>query len=336
MSKTLSASWLLMLAHMRASLRSKRFLICLLVAMAPPLIALAAGARNDAENIATALSFFLILQVVAPIIGLVLGSAVITEEIEDRTISFVFTRPVPRASLFLGRYAATVLLVMLTLIPCSVALVLATTTAREGDQTARIERVLEVQKRSLGDTIKYKEKRNLQGRRTANWRNEDGRWRRKDISGVGVGEVLDLGENEDGKLQRVVGKGYLPINRELPAGFLLRLIFSACLSGAFYGLVTAGIGTLLKRPMIYGLGYAFAMEMVLANIPGSAQSFSVQYYLRGILMGDHREIFEKLDVIKGIEFLTPMASAMQLGGLMFAGILLASWIVSRRQYVLTS
>lgn len=325
-----------MLAHMRSSLRSKRFMICMLVALAPPLIGLAAGSRNDAIDVAAALSFFLVLQVVAPIIGLVLGSAVITEEIEDRTISFVFTRPVPRAALFLGRYAATVLLVLITLVPSCVGLVYAASTERDGDATARIERVIEVERKSLGDTVKYKKFRNLRGHDSARWRNEDGRRQRKDTSAVGVGDVLDLGRNDEGKLLRVVGKGYLPINRELPDGFLLRLIIAACLSGAVYSLVTAGIGTLLKRPMIYGLGYAFAMEMVLANIPGSSQSFSVQYYLRGILIGDAGKPFDGLDVFNGTEFLTPMASGMQLGGVMFVGILLASWIVSRRQYVLTS
>lgn len=336
MSKIISASWLLMLAHLRASLRSKRFMVCLSVAFAPPLIGLAAGSRNDAMDVAAALSFFLVLQIVAPIIGLVLGSAVITEEIEDRTISFVFTRPVPRASLFLGRYAATVLLVLMTLVPSCVGLVYAASTAREGDATARIERVLEVQRKSLGDTIKFKQRRNLGGRERVRWRGQEGRWQGRNVGGVGVGEVLDLGENDEGKLVRVVGKRFLPIDRKLPDGFLLRLMFAACLSGAMYSLVTAGIGTLLKRPMILGLGYAFAMEMVLANIPGSLQAFSVQYYLRGILIGADPKPFEGLDVIQITEFLTPLASTMRLGGFMLVGILLASWIVSRRQYVLTS
>jgi len=40
---------------------------------------------------------------------------VIAEEIEDRTITFLFTRPIPRASILVGRYLAALVLVVIVL-----------------------------------------------------------------------------------------------------------------------------------------------------------------------------------------------------------------------------
>ncbi|MGH7163785.1 MAG: ABC transporter permease [Planctomycetota bacterium] len=44
-----------------------------------------------------------VLQIVVPFIGLLLGAAVLGDEIEGRTITYLFTRPLPRPVFFLGR-----------------------------------------------------------------------------------------------------------------------------------------------------------------------------------------------------------------------------------------
>ena len=59
--------------------------------------------RITAEGIATNLSWFLFLQVVVPLVSLLAGQAVISREVEDRTITYLFSRPIPRPAMFLGR-----------------------------------------------------------------------------------------------------------------------------------------------------------------------------------------------------------------------------------------
>ena len=84
---------------------------CLLLAAAPVGIAYFPSSHGqDAFKIVALLGMMFTLMVIGPLIGLLAGSAVVTEEIENRTITYVFTRPVHRASLFLGRWMATLVL----------------------------------------------------------------------------------------------------------------------------------------------------------------------------------------------------------------------------------
>jgi ABC-type transport system involved in multi-copper enzyme maturation permease subunit len=39
----------------------------------------------------------LLVQGTVPLLALILGASVVAEEIEDRTLTYLFTRPVPRA-----------------------------------------------------------------------------------------------------------------------------------------------------------------------------------------------------------------------------------------------
>ena len=48
--------------------------------------------------------------------------------------------------------------------------------------------------------------------------------------------------------------------------------------------ILAVIGILFKRGLVVALGYAFAIEVMLANFPGSASKLTVQSYLRAILL----------------------------------------------------
>jgi ABC-type transport system involved in multi-copper enzyme maturation permease subunit len=99
--------------HLRRSLTSRRTMLSLALALLPGAIAwtLAHFAhRVSAGDIATHLGWLLILQVLLPILALIGGTAVVTEEVEDRTITFLFSRPIVRASLLLGRWLAALVL----------------------------------------------------------------------------------------------------------------------------------------------------------------------------------------------------------------------------------
>lgn len=328
----LSATALLLTSHLRTSLRTKRFWICVVLAAAPPLIALVAAEDAGATAIAMPLSMLFVLQIVVPVIGLLLGSAVVTEEVENRTLTYVFTRPVPRAALLLGRYGATVVLVTILMVPSCLGLVAAVTAPHSGDATAR--RVISIEKEQRPG--RWKNVDTLEGRRYYRWIDQDGDWEREYLGRMPEGEVRMIGQNSDGQPLRAVFTRFQPISRELPDGFVVRLCWAAILAGALYSLLTSGIGTMLKRPIIYGLGYAFAMDAVLANIPGSAQSLSMQFYLRGILVGDSVDTLRRFGPIRDTVFPSPAMASGQLLLILCLGLIASSVIVSRKQYMVAN
>jgi ABC-2 type transport system permease protein len=116
---------LLFRAQLRALLVSKRALVCLLLALGPVAAAVLVRYVSEAEGEpvpAFEVGWMLMVQGTMPLLALILGSAVVAEEIEDRTVSYLFTRPVPRASVLLGRWLATACVTELLLGLCAVAM----------------------------------------------------------------------------------------------------------------------------------------------------------------------------------------------------------------------
>ena len=60
--------------------------------------------------------WLLYIRFIVPVLGVFYGTALIADEIEDRTITYLFARPIPRSSVLLGKYlsylACTILLVL--------------------------------------------------------------------------------------------------------------------------------------------------------------------------------------------------------------------------------
>ena len=50
--------------------------------------------------------WFLYLRFIVPILGVFYGTALIADEVEDKTITYLFTRPIPRGAVLLGKYLA--------------------------------------------------------------------------------------------------------------------------------------------------------------------------------------------------------------------------------------
>lgn len=254
-----TATWLIFKTHLWTVTRSRRALLCLVLALGPPIVAMAPPPQVDASEVVWIVGMFFLLQLVAPLMGLIAGSAVVTEEIENRTITYVFTRPVPRVSLFLGRYLATLTLLTALLVP----------------------------------------------------------------SALGVVAVSGL-------------RGRAP---DLEAGVAQQLVLAVVLGGGLYSLLTGGLGVFVRKPMVVGLFYLIPMEAFLANVPGSTQALTVQYYLRGIFtrLGERDvEFLREADMITGTEFLPPGQSAARLVVLMLVAVCVCAWGIRRRQYVLTS
>jgi ABC-2 type transport system permease protein len=60
--------------------------------------------------------WLLYLRIIVPLLGVFYGTSLIADEVEDKTITYLFTRPIPRSAVLLGKYlaylACTVLLVL--------------------------------------------------------------------------------------------------------------------------------------------------------------------------------------------------------------------------------
>ena len=252
-------------AHqLRGLLGSRRLWMVVILVLIPPVMAYFFADPGRPMQHFASLSLLLSLAILGPLAGLILGSVVISEEVEAKTLTYVFTRPIPRVSLFLGRWLACTLVVS-GLMAVSNAFV---------------------------------------GFHAAQFQPQD---------------------------------GIQPWEGPLRDGIPERLILASVLCGALYTTLAAGLSTMWRRPIVFGLGYAFVWEMVVANLPGSTQRLSMQYYLRGIVMEPDMDHFFYLPpwLLEG-EYLTPNDSATRL--LIFMGVLLVigCLTVRRKQYLLSS
>jgi ABC-2 type transport system permease protein len=80
------------------------------------------GVRVGGEAIFGIMIWFLYLKFIVPILGVFYGTALIADEVEDKTITYLFTRPVPRGAVLFGKYLAYLACTVLVVLP-SVVLV---------------------------------------------------------------------------------------------------------------------------------------------------------------------------------------------------------------------
>jgi ABC-type Na+ efflux pump permease subunit len=59
----------------------------------------------------------LYIRVIVPVLGVFYGTALIADEVEDKTITYLFTRPIPRSSVLLGKYLAYLVCTVLLVLP---------------------------------------------------------------------------------------------------------------------------------------------------------------------------------------------------------------------------
>lgn len=61
------------------------------------------------------------LRFIVPVLGAFYGTALISDEVEDRTITYLFTRPIPRGAIVIGKYLAYVVCTGLVVLPSVMA-----------------------------------------------------------------------------------------------------------------------------------------------------------------------------------------------------------------------
>src|SRR5205085_1538263 len=74
------------------------------------------GAAVAGTTIFGGMIWALFINIIVPLLGVFYGTSLIADEVEDKTITYLFTRPIPRSAVLLGKYlaylACTVLLVL--------------------------------------------------------------------------------------------------------------------------------------------------------------------------------------------------------------------------------
>jgi ABC-2 type transport system permease protein len=259
----LTSTWLFFSAHLRRTLISKRTLICLALLCTPLLTANIVIWRSQIGARPVPLSLLELagwcqVQTMVPLLALILGSAAVAEEVEERTITYLFTRPVPRVCMLLGRWMASVVVVSLLL-------------------------------------------------------------------GAGSWAILTI---------------LLPFAEEMPLERLesirSRLVETALLGGVVYSAVFAAAGAWFRRPIIVGLGYCFAVEGLLANLPGTNQGLAIQFYLKSYLLTGESELGRRIGQSTLLDLVPPDEALRTLAWITLGALLIGSVIVARRQYELPS
>jgi len=74
------------------------------------------GIRVGGSGIFGLMMWFLFLRFIVPILGIFYGTSLIADEVEDKTITYLFTRPISRSAVLVGKYlaylASTILIVL--------------------------------------------------------------------------------------------------------------------------------------------------------------------------------------------------------------------------------
>jgi hypothetical protein len=107
------------------------------------------------------------------------------------------------------------------------------------------------------------------------------------------------------------------------------------LGAAVYSALFAVAGIVFKSPILVGLGYAFAVEGFLANLPGGNQALTIQFYLRSWMLEHGGKAWR----VEGLALEHPDNAAAvltTLGCVLAVTLAFGAWRVTRKEFVLTS
>lgn len=123
---------------------SRRSMLLLLLVLGPVVLAglvRAAGAldagpprggRPGGPVLYGLMIWLLYVRFIVPAIGVLYGTALIADEVEDRTLTYLFVRPIRRASVLLGKYLAFLVCASLLVLPSAMAVFFLIVPMREG------------------------------------------------------------------------------------------------------------------------------------------------------------------------------------------------------------
>jgi ABC-2 type transport system permease protein len=242
-------------------LRSRRTLVFgLLGALPPAFAALFAIAKAVTESnrvlgfdLFSYTMYFLYLQVLLLAVALFYGTALVNQEVEERTLTYLLLRPVPRQLIVLGKFLTYLLVAAVLLLPSVV--------------------------------LTY-----------------------------GILEAAD---------------GFTGIGRHLP--YLLWDLVVMLLGAMAYGALFTFLGTVLRRPAMFGLAFAVGWEVLVTYVPGRFSRLTILHYLLSLF--PHSTVQRGVQTLFGTTTSKP-AAALALVGITAAFLFLSMETFRRREYVL--
>jgi ABC-2 type transport system permease protein len=75
------------------------------------------GAQLRGNAIFGLMIWLLYIRVIVPLLGVFYGTALIADEVDDKTITYLFTRPIPRSAVLIGKYLAYLACTTLLVLP---------------------------------------------------------------------------------------------------------------------------------------------------------------------------------------------------------------------------
>lgn len=199
---------------------------------------------------------YIFLRFITPILGIFYGTALMADEVEDKTLTYLFTRPIPRSAVLVGKYLAYLAATTLIILP-SVVLVFFL------------------------------------------------------VVPIGGGSIA--------------------------AAFptLLRDLALLALGLSVYGALFAAVGAWLKRPVLFGIFFAFGWENFAMVLPGYIRRFTVVYYTQSLIphaMPTDGVVSILQSLFK--DTVPAWQAALTLAAILVVALALATRAVERREYVL--
>jgi ABC-type transport system involved in multi-copper enzyme maturation permease subunit len=75
------------------------------------------GARVGGAAVFGMMIWLLYIRFIVPVLGVFYGTSLIADEVDDKTITYLFTRPIPRSAVLLGKYLAYLVCTVLLVLP---------------------------------------------------------------------------------------------------------------------------------------------------------------------------------------------------------------------------
>ena len=75
------------------------------------------GARVNGSIVFGLMIWLLYIRFMVPVLGVFYGTALIADEVDDKTITYLFTRPIPRRAVLFGKYLAYLVCTILIVLP---------------------------------------------------------------------------------------------------------------------------------------------------------------------------------------------------------------------------
>src|SRR3954467_3657093 len=160
------------------------------------------GVRVGGAGIFGMMIWVMFVRFTIPMLGVFYGTSLIADEVEDKTLTYLFTRPIQRGAVLMGKYLAYLVCTVLVVLP-----------------SIMVVYFLIVPVAEIGGSFRLL--------------------------------LMDLG---------IMALGL-----------------------ASYGALFALVGTVLKRPLVVGLVFAFGWEQLAMLMPGYMRRFTLAYYLQGLI-----------------------------------------------------